>query len=186
MEREVKGRTSDGGWLCSLWLQDPRHIIDAPSPVGPLCAWRWHSGTESSPRPTAPLRGTDRRDVGSCRSWQLCPEPGEGRGSCGGSRGLRAFHGEQRAERAGSYIPFQGKCYKNRVSGNSSALPRVSGGGQVISYRSASPGWDGLPQTLSGSWAEKASGEDGELAAELLGKGCVSKVSKPPWTFTGN
>lgn len=70
-----------------------------------------------------------------------------------------AFHGEQRAERAEPYIPFQGKCYKNRVSGNPSAPPHVSGGGRVTSSRSASPGWDGLPQTLSGNLAEKASEE---------------------------
>lgn len=48
------------------------------------------------------------------------------------------------------------KCYKNTVSGNPSAPPSASGGGQVTSSRSAPPGWDGLPRILSGNPAEKA------------------------------
>lgn len=96
-------------------------------------------------------------------------------GGCGKCFPCRAEGREQ----ADSYIPFRGKCYKNRVSGNPSAPPHVSGSGQFTSLGSASPGWDGLPRTLSGNLAEKTS-------EELLGKGHVSEVSKPPRIFTGN
>lgn len=100
--------------------------------------------------------------MGSCRRWQQSLWPGEGRGSLEGSRGLRgelAMESREGGELKESYIPFRGKCYKNRVSGNPSAPRSASGGGQVTSSRSASPGWGGLPRILSGNLAEKATEE---------------------------
>lgn len=88
----------------------------------------------------------DPADLGS-----IPPSQGRKQGAEGS-----AFPVEQRAE---SYMPFQGKRYKNKVSGNPSAPPRATGGGQVTSSLSVSPGWDGFSRTLSGNRTETATEE---------------------------
>ena len=117
----------------------------------------------------------DRRDVGSRRIWRQ--SPGQGRveealketGAEGECFPRRAEGGDLTE----SYIPLQGKSYKNRVSGNPSAPPYASGGGQVTSSRSASPGRDGLPRILSGNLAEKATEVHRAWRLNSLAKGLL-------------
>lgn len=117
----------------------------------------------------------DRRDVGSRRIWRQ--SPGQGRveealketGAEGECFPRRAEGGELTE----TYISLQGKGYKNRVSGNPSVPPYASGGGQVTSSRSASPGRDGLPRILSGNLAEKATEVHRAWRLNSLAKGLL-------------